>query len=86
LPRCVTQANAINNANTMPVPTPAASPTHAEPVTADTAAAANAAPSIFPSRPRSTTPARSENMPARAASKSGAATRIVAAKTRTISV
>ena len=42
-----------------------------------TAAAANAAPSILPSRAMSTTPLRSQNSPAMAASTSGVASRIV---------
>ena len=58
---------------------PAPSPTHAEPVTAAVAAAANAAPSILPSSPMSTTPERSEKSPPSAASTSGAAPRAVAA-------
>ena len=64
----------------------APSPSHAEPVTAETAAAAKAAPNILPSRPRSMTPARSENIPANAASSNGVATRMVAASTRTMRV
>src|SRR5262245_34493536 len=58
---------------------PAASPVHADPVTAAVAAAANAAASIFPSRPMSTTPDRSAKRPPRAARTSGAAPRTVAA-------
>ena len=86
LPRCVTVANAMSNASTTAVATPAPSPSHAEPLTADTAAEANAAPSIIPSRPSATTPERSENIPAMAASTSGVATRIVAANKSTMSV
>src|SRR5262249_41651228 len=58
---------------------PAASPSHAEPVTYAVAAAANAEASILPSSPMSTTPDRSAKRPPRAASTSGAAPRIVAA-------
>ena len=53
-------------------PMAAARPSHAEPVTAATAAAAKAAASILPSRPMSMTPERSANSPPKAASTSGA--------------
>src|SRR5262245_22080979 len=58
---------------------PAASPSHADPVTYAVAAAANAETSILPSSPMSTTPDRSAKSPPRAASTSGAAPRTVAA-------
>ena len=56
---------------------PAPRPSQAEPVTAAVAAAAKAAPSILPSRPMSTTPERSANRPASAASTRGVARRMV---------
>ena len=56
---------------------PAPRPSQAEPVTAAVAAAAKAAPSILPSRPMSTTPERSANRPASAASTRGVASRMV---------
>ena len=56
-------------------------------MTAETdAGSKTAAPSIFPSSPKSITPDRSENMPASAASSSGVATRMVAASNRKMSV
>ena len=85
LPRWVTQANAMTRASATAAATPAPRPSHAEPVVAATAAEANAAASILPSRPRSITPERSEKSPARAASTRGVATLIVAAKRRMIS-
>ena len=56
---------------------PASTPSQALSVVWATAAAAKAAPSILPSRAMSTTPLRSQNSPAMAASTSGAASRIV---------
>ena len=86
LPLCVMQAKPIRSARNTAVAIPAPSPNHTEPVVAETAAAANAAPSIFPSSPRSITPARSEKSPAIAANNNGVATRIVAASSKTMSV
>ena len=58
----------------------AATPAQAEPLTAETAAAKNAATSILPSRPTSMMPLRSENRPPMAHRMSGVATRRVAAR------
>src|SRR6185436_19077821 len=79
LPWCVMQANPCTSPTSTAAAMPAASPSHAEPVTAAVAAAANAEASILPSSPMSTTPDRSEKSPPSAASTSGAAPRIVAA-------
>src|SRR4051794_3457910 len=62
----------------------AARPSQTGPVTAATAPAAKAAPSILPSRPISTMPARSQKSPPRAASTSGVAWRKVAASSDTV--
>ena len=61
---------------------PATRPSQGEQVTAAAVAAAKAAPSILPSRPISTTPERSANSPASAASTSGVATRMVESQQR----
>src|SRR5215831_16373306 len=71
-----TMASAIDAA------TPTASPSQAEPVTYAVEAAANAAASILPSSPMSTTPDRSAKSPPSAASTRGAAPRTVAAARR----
>ena len=62
-------------------PIPAKSPNQTDPVVAAIAADKNAAASIFPSRPMSKIPARSENNPARQASSSGVAKRRELSKT-----
>ena len=77
LPRLVMQAKPWTMARKIENAMPAARPSQAEPVTAAVAAAAKAAPSILPSRPMSTTPERSANRPASAASTSGVASRMV---------
>ncbi len=65
---------------------PAPSPASALPVTSAATAAAKAAASILPSRPMSTTPARSDQRPARQAQMSGVASRTDEASTcRTVS-
>src|SRR5262245_23461840 len=79
LPRWVMQAKPCTRLTSTEARTAAPSPAHAEPVTAAMAAAAKAEASILPSRPMSTTPARSEQRPPSAASTSGVAPRTVAA-------
>src|SRR5215467_12242204 len=73
------QANPCTSPTSTADAIPAARPTHAEPVTAAVAAAANAETSILPSSPMSTIPERSAKRPPSAASTSGAAPRAVAA-------
>ncbi len=82
LPRQVMQAKPCNSAIASAAAMAAATPSHAEPVTAAVAAAKNAAISILPSRPTSTMPLFSENSPPMAHSTSGVATRRVAANIR----
>jgi hypothetical protein len=77
LPRWVMQAKPWSMEMAIEKAMPAARPRSAEPVTAAQAAAAKAAPSILPSRPMSTTPERSANRPASAASTKGVARRSV---------
>src|SRR5258705_7071591 len=79
LPWCVMQANPCTSPTSTAAAIPAASPAHAEPVTAAVAAAANAEASILPSSPMSTMPERSAKSPPSAASTSGTAPRAVAA-------
>src|SRR5438093_611402 len=79
LPWGVIQAKPCTSPMSTDAAIPAASPAHAEPVTAAVAAAANAAASILPSRPMSTMPDRSAKSPPSAASTRGAAPRAVAA-------
>ena len=78
-PWYVMLARPCTSASAMAAAMPAASPIHAEPVTAAVAAAANAEASILPSSPMSTTPDRSAKSPPSAARTRGAAPRIVAA-------
>src|SRR5262249_48219732 len=79
LPWCVMHAKPCTSASATEAASAAIRPSHAEPVTAATEAAANAAPSILPSSPMSTMPERSANSPPSAASTSGVAPRTVAA-------
>lgn len=83
-PRFVTQAKPCSRDATQATPMAASNPRPVECVTDAVAAAAKAANSILPSRPRSTTPARSDSTPAIAHSSSGALTRRVDATTEAI--
>src|SRR5262245_28694177 len=76
------QASPCTMASAIDAAMPAASPSHAEPVTYAVEAAANAEASILPSSPMSTTPDRSVKSPPSAASTRGAAPRTVAAARR----
>src|SRR5262245_11869497 len=76
------QASPCTMASAIDAAMPAASPSHAEPVTYAVEAAANAEASILPSSPMSTTPDRSAKSPPSAASTRGAAPRTVAAARR----
>ena len=59
LPFSVIEASPWISASTIEAPIPASSPIHAEPITAATAPAMNAAASILPSSPMSKIPERS---------------------------
>ncbi len=76
LPRCVIAAKPWTSAKTQEAATAAKRPAQGFGASAATAPAAKAPTSILPSSPISTTPARSENRPARQAKISGTESRM----------